>query len=445
MFRRKTVYVSVALVVLSMVALVGYSQFVEYRRESAGFQQVANGDAQFWLMQGPPNNRYIPVTVDYYFDAPLDEGVVLERLKSLASSYDMFRRNVVEIGGMPYWQTVEPDWDVHFQVLDPGEDIDPLRASADAEISQPAEPGEGLPLFRVFLSSDRRQLTFVWHHVYSDLEGMFNKHAKHLFEETGERTRFGYQLRAAGQNTDQDKGSEPPAPSDESYPPLGGEDRTLGFTGTDFKVKRIVLPVKDTELFEMGQAVGLPMSDIFSFISVRAVTRYHQDEPHDIRPIISPLSLRTSSLQLDEGNNRSTKQFPVVFPMESVERTYQRIVSLRPTSTSYDDAGRVMKIGRRFSFLEPYLRKVLMPDYISNYFPLADGMFAIDDAVLVRHHLRVPMVPYERVKFAWSNYNGEVQLFLHTDPVLVEAERMTASYDAAVAEVLAFLSEKGAE
>jgi hypothetical protein len=59
-------------------------------------------------------------------------------------------------------------------------------------VSLAAELGEGLPLFRAYLSADRKQLVFVWHHVISDLEGMFNKHAKHFFMEEGERTKFAW-------------------------------------------------------------------------------------------------------------------------------------------------------------------------------------------------------------------------------------------------------------
>jgi hypothetical protein len=83
-----------------------------------------------------------------------------------------------------------------------------------------------------------------------------------------------------------------------------------------------------------------------------------------------------------------------------------------------------------------------MPDYISNYFPLADIPLAIHDAKLVSHALRVPMVPFERSKFAWSNYNGEVQLFLHIDPQLVDSALMRASFEKAVTEVLQFLENR---
>ena len=49
------------------------------------------------------------------------------------------------------------------------------------------------------------------------------------------------------------------------------------------------------------------------------------------------------------------------------------------------------------------------------------------------------MVPYERTKFAWSNYNGQVQLYLHTDPLVVDKERMAALAKQSIEEVLAFL------
>ena len=49
------------------------------------------------------------------------------------------------------------------------------------------------------------------------------------------------------------------------------------------------------------------------------------------------------------------------------------------------------------------------------------------------------MIPYERTKFAWSNYNGEVQLYLHTDPLLIDKPRMLEAYHQASKEVLNFL------
>ena len=53
-----------------------------------------------------------------------------------------------------------------------------------------------------------------------------------------------------------------------------------------------------------------------------------------LRPMISPISLRSSSLDLDEGNNRAIRQFPFVFPLESLPEMHQRIVSLEATSGS---------------------------------------------------------------------------------------------------------------
>jgi len=101
------------------------------------------------------------------------------------------------------------------------------------------------------------------------------------------------------------------------------EDRPLRFEASNFEVEKIVLPIEDKRLYILGQQVGLPMSDIFSFMTLRAVTHYqglNTDKTlTTIRPIITPLSLRKSALATDEGNNRAIKQFPVVFPMESIE------------------------------------------------------------------------------------------------------------------------------
>jgi hypothetical protein len=116
------------------------------------------------------------------------------------------------------------------------------------------------------------------------------------------------------------------------------------------------------------------------------------------------------------------------------------MVSLEPTSSSYDAAGEAMKFARRYSFIEPILRRMAMPDYISNYFPLADESLSLGDAKLMSHDLRVPMVPYERTKFAWSNYSGEVQLFLHVDPVLIDKERMIFAFREASKDVLQLLN-----
>lgn len=408
--------------------------------ESLGLQEVSNGDAQFWLMQGPPNNRYIPCTVHYFFDKPLDETLLRERLQALVSAYPMFRRNIVEVDGLPYWQTVEPDWQRNFRRLPATEQIESVRTAADAELSRAQPPGAGIPLFRAYLSADGRQLTFMWHHVVSDFEGMFNKHARHLFHRETERTRFGYQLGEPGQ-----------APETESVPPSFSladafTPRPLGFEGTAFDVSTLVLPVEDWALDELGRAAGLPMSDIFSFITMRAVTRYHESisdqTPSDIRPVVSPLSLRRSSRETDEGNNRAIKYFPLEFPLEPITETYRRIIALAPASSSYEQAGKVMKRIRALSFLEAPFRRMVSPDYISNYFPLADEPLQMGEATLLRHALRVPMVPHERTKFAWSNYAGEVQLYLHTDPMLVEAGIMRESFELASAEVLAFLETR---
>jgi hypothetical protein len=408
--------------------------------ESLGLQEVSNGDAQFWLMQGPPNNRHIPCTVHYFFDRPLDETLVRERLQALVSAYPMFRRNIVELDGLPYWQTVDPDWQRNVRRLSATEQIESVRIAAEADLSRAEPPGAGIPMFRAYLSADGRQLTFMWHHLVSDFEGMFNKHARHLFHRETERTRFGYQMGQPGQ-----------APETGSVPrpfSLAGAfmPRPLGFEGTAFDVSTLVLPVEDRTLNELGQAAGLPMSDIFSFITMRAVTRYHESisdqAPPDIRPVVSPLSLRRSSLETDEGNNRAIKYFPLKFPLEPVAATYRRITALAPASSSYEQAGRMMKRIRALSIPEAPFRRMASPDYISNYFPLADEPLQMGEATLVRHALRVPMVPHERTKFAWSNYAGEVQLYLHTDPMLVEAGIMRQSFELAAAEVLEFLEAR---
>lgn len=98
-----------------------------------------------------------------------------------------------------------------------------------------------------------------------------------------------------------------------------------------------------------------------------------------------------------------------------------------------------MKFLRRSSILEMPLRRISAPDFISNYFPLADMVLKIGDSSLTDYKLRVPLMPFERTKFAWSNYNGKVELFLHTDPILIQLDVMTVSATKAIEEVLSFL------
>ena len=117
------------------------------------------------------------------------------------------------------------------------------------------------------------------------------------------------------------------------------------------------------------------MSDIFSFISLRAATMYEESHSQTgvksnasvkLLPMVSPISLRNSSLELDEGNNRAIKTFPFVFPAETLEDLHQRLLALEPASSSYERAGAAMKIAKRFAWLEESLREFAMPDYISN-------------------------------------------------------------------------------
>ena len=434
------VLISVAAAALSLASFTAWenSQRADIVK-ALGLQDVDNGDAQFWLMQGPPNNRYLPCTVHYDFDRPLDESIVLSRLKNLVASYQMFKRNIVEVDGLPYWQAVDPDWRRNFRRLSADEDVESVRVAADAALSQPQEAGSGIPMFRAYLSADGRRLTFMWHHVISDFEGMFNKHARHLFLLDVERTRFGYQIGGTADAEQIDTTATSPALNFNR----AVADRPLGFEQTEFDVRKFVLPVSDQNLHDRGLAISLPMRDVFSLITMRTVTLYHESvgglAQDDVRPVVSPLSLRESSLATDEGNNRAIKHFPLVFPLESMKEMHQRIASLAPASGSYDRAGGMMKLARRLPILEATLRTLGSPDYISNYFPLADMPLQIGEAAVTSHELRVPMVPYERTKFAWSNYNGEVQLFLHTDPKLVDAGQMAEFFEQASAEVLSFL------
>lgn len=422
---------------LGLAALIaaGTWGLAPVRPAVAGLEDIANGDAQFWLMQDGASRRYLANTVQYRFDQPVDEALVRARLAELVAPYRMFHRNVVEVDGLPYWQPAEPDWRRNFRVLGSDEDLEAVRIQTDAELSRVAPTGGGLPLFRVLLSADRRTLLFAWHHVISDFEGMFNAHARHLFARTDARTRFGYQL---------SKAAEIRADGAVMSLRQAFAARPLGFQGSAFEVTRHVLPVRDVELAELSRAAGLSMSDVLSLVALRAVTRYHAADGDarvaPIRPLLSPLSLREDSTTIDEGNRRAVKLFPLVFPLEPVAETLERVRRQPAAATSYDQAGRMLRFARRFGFLEEPARRMGMPDYISNCFPLADDALAIGDAKVIRHDLRVPMVPYERAKFAWSNYDGEVQLFLHTDPLTVDAARLRLVFQAASEEVLALLA-----
>ncbi|MDZ7784641.1 MAG: hypothetical protein U5K56_17450 [Halioglobus sp.] len=432
-----------ATLLCAVIVIFAYRSWVDSSRAASGLVEVANGDAQFWLMQGPPNNQYslAPFTIE--FDAPLDEALLRDRLDELASAYQMFNRNIVEIGGLPYWQSVAVDWRENFRVLDAGESR-LIRRQAELRRIQAARLDEGLTSFRAFLTPDRKQLVFVWHHVISDFEGMFNKHAKHLFNVTGARTQFGYQIHTTNTPGDAKRSANPPVNLSDVF---NRPARPLGFTDADYLVTKVTLPIDDQSLHLSGKRAALPMSDIFSFIALRTATRYKDLAKEEdansapMRPLLSPISLRSSALDMDEGNNRAVKHFPFVLPLEDVSQMHQRITSLESTSGSYDQAGKLMKLARRAVFLEPWLRSVSMPDYISNYFPLADMPLAIGGSQLVAHNLRVPMVPYEQVKFAWSNYNGQVQLYLHTDPLLVDMELMLKAFEQASQEVLMYLHE----
>lgn len=102
---------------------VGYHFWFGYSLEQKGLSDIANSDAQFWLMQGPPNNRIIACTINYRFDTPLDEHQLKERVTALTQAHSMFQRNVVEVNGLPYWQSAVTEWDGIYRVLQPDEKL----------------------------------------------------------------------------------------------------------------------------------------------------------------------------------------------------------------------------------------------------------------------------------------------------------------------------------
>ncbi|MFT5576194.1 MAG: hypothetical protein ACI89D_001715, partial [Bermanella sp.] len=46
----------------------------------------------------------MPCSVYYCFDKPVDASLLLEKIKTLASTYTLFNRNVVDVYTLPYWQ-----------------------------------------------------------------------------------------------------------------------------------------------------------------------------------------------------------------------------------------------------------------------------------------------------------------------------------------------------
>ena len=416
-------------------------------------EEVSNSDSQFWLYQGPPFNLLMTCNVDYHFDRPLNVDMLKEHLRDMVEANVIFRRNIVEVNKIPFWQNVSPIWTVNFMLLEAGDDAEEWRRKSDHDVSQPNLEGEGIPLFRACVTPNRQIFVFTWHHAISDYEGMFNLHARYLFAKSDERTKYGYQLRVPST-------SGPYQFWDSSLTSLYNKayslfwnlldtERKYGAAGKRFTVTRFEIPVDAHKLAAQGARVGLPMSDIFSLIALRTVTRYHEvtNDPNKglVRPVTSPLSLRHDSLDCPSetiGNKRALKYFPLVHPLESMDTMCHRIVHLPPTLCDYDMAGRSCKAMKAWPRVEYLMRRLNFPDYVSNYFPLADGPLCCDGASLVRHDLRVCMVPYERTKFAWSHFNGGVQLFLHMAPHLNSVQDMTTAFEESVAEVLSFLEMK---
>jgi hypothetical protein len=75
-----------ALLCVAILSFFGIRHWTHTFITDMGLQEVANGDAQFWLMQSAPSNRLIPCVVYYDFDSPLDEALVRARLMDLAAS-----------------------------------------------------------------------------------------------------------------------------------------------------------------------------------------------------------------------------------------------------------------------------------------------------------------------------------------------------------------------
>ena len=399
----------------------------------AGLAALDDGDAIFWLSQGGASDRFITCAVYFHFDRPLAQEGLEARLKALVEPYALFKRNVVEQGPRAFWQSRPAELSSYLKVLAAGEDLEALRRAAEAEFSRGAVLGSGAPLFRAFLANEGKTLLFLWHHVLSDFEGMYNKQAAHLFDASPPRTRFGYQLGALAST---------PAEIGRPVALRYLFDRPVGVKAAGFGVEKLVLPWDQDRLADRAAQAGLGMSDVFSLMALRALALYYQDRPESTwpaLPLVSPLSLRASASALDEGNNRALKQFEHVIPPLPMAAMVDAVASLPPAMGSYDRAGAMMKQARVVPGLEGLLRRVGMPEFISNYFPLADDVLHLGPARLTDYAIRVPMMPFEEAKFAWSNYNGEVALFLHTDPKRVVPAELAQAARQAVGEVLAEL------
>jgi hypothetical protein len=415
-------------------------------------EEVSNSDAQFWLCHGPPNNRLMSCSVFYHFDKPVDVDLLRERLSVLISSSIIFQRNVVEINKIPYWQKVTPDCHLLLRVLNKEESMDTWRQWSDDAVSEVAEVGEGAPLFRTCLTHDHKTWAFTWHHIISDLEGMFNKHSQFIFQHKKERTKHGYQLadKAPAQNN-------PPRSNTYSEIVEYAYSKVYSFVGnliniyrpcapssdTEFSVTRFEFPIDIDTLAAQGIQCGLPISDVFSLLAMRTIVRYHETigDSHTImQPITSPLSLRRNASDSSNdtvGNQRALKIFPVIFPLEPMDIMCKRLSELSPTSGyDYDSAGAFLKRLKPYQSFETFMRRMAFPDYVSNYFPMADDKLSLNDATVLRHDLRVCMVPYERSKFAWSHYNDKVQLFLHMAPEVNDFRVMEQVFRNTLDEVL---------
>jgi hypothetical protein len=417
-------------------------------------EEVSNSDATFWLLHGPPNNRLMSCSVFYHFDKPVDVDFLRERLGLLISSSLIFQRNVVEINKIPYWQKVSPDCHVLLRVLNSGESVDTWRQVSDDAVSESAGVGEGAPLFRTCLTHDRKTWAFTWHHTISDVEGMLNRHSQFIFQHEKERTKHGYQL-----------SDEAPAHNKLplSYTYLDtiafAYSKVYSFVGNviniyrpcapsrdaEFSVTRFEVPIDADTLAEQGRRCGLPISDIFSLLAMRTIIRYHETmgDSHTItHPITSPLSLRRNACDASNdtvGNQRALKIFPVIFPLEPMDIMCKRLSELSPTSGyDYDSSGAFLKRMKPYQRVETFVRRVAFPDYVSNYFPMADDKLLLNDAAVLRHDLRVCMAPYERSKFAWSHYNDTVQLFLHMAPEVNDLRVMELAFRDTLEEVLAY-------
>ena len=373
-----------------------------------------------------------------------------QRFKEMILLYPAFQRHVHQTEGgdkKMLWIDKPLDWSQQMSRITSQAELDSWLSVA------PSFPVD-LPLWRTatVLLPGTAEVAFIvdWHHVVTDFESMFNLLAAHLFGDT-QRTELGYQLaESKAALTPKEMGLDGFAPANvwllvsSLFSYYFSPAKNPGLNGIGYDSRPRTLPYSLSSLRSLGSSSHLPLSDVLSLVALRTVERLHARDPQK-RPappdVLSPLSLRENAASKLTGNQRALKRFDIDTE-GSVADSYHRVLSSRVVG-SYKGAGNALK--RVGTLARAALLSSLYPSYISNYFPMADHELFFEGQPLKRYNLRVPMVPCERTKFAWSSYRDDVILFLQLDPVLQpDAAIVEESFDQALSEVVQFLGSLSA-